>query len=101
MHAQVSTPIATTSGFILPSLVGPFELNMAIVPVLSTAPTAITESPSGGETMLGGVVWYSLPIELHITIPRYAQCSAARTMTVVLPSISLYSYALFGGSNGL
>ena len=44
----VLTPNAQTSGFILPSYVGPRLLKFAIVPSLFTAPTDITESASAG-----------------------------------------------------
>ena len=44
----VPTPCAETSGFVLPSLVGPKELNPATVPLLFTAPTEIILSASAG-----------------------------------------------------
>ncbi len=48
---HVPTPIATTSGFVRPSNVGPLELKLAIVPLADTAPIANAPNASEGGCM--------------------------------------------------
>jgi hypothetical protein len=44
----VPAPQARTSGFTVPTTLRPSELNGAIIPVESTAPTAITSAAAAG-----------------------------------------------------
>ena len=71
------------------SVVGPTELKVARTPSVSTAPTVITLSPSAGPM---SVLWVGskplLPAEFTTTMPRPAARSAARVITIVLPSMS-------------
>ena len=83
----METPLAHTLGFVLPSKVGPLELNEAKYPLPSTAPQAIMLSASAGASKVPGP-GPEFPMALHTTIPLSAAMSAAMVVTAVLPSKS-------------
>ena len=89
---QFSTPRAQTSGLVRPSKVGPGELNEAIRPRASTAPTATTPKPSAGAMMWPQGSSLSFPAALTTTTPKLTALSAARVVTAVLPSMSAKVY---------
>ena len=86
--ATVPRPIAETSGLILLSKLGPVELNEALNPVRSTAPTLNMESASAGDEMYFQLADPSFPAEMVQIIPRLLAQTAANVLRAVLPFIS-------------
>src|SRR5215831_11774891 len=101
LATRTPCPIAMISGLILAgtSVVGPTELKLVLVPVLSTAPAVMTLSPSAGApSVLCEALNPALPAELTTTTPSCVAISAARVMSVVFPSMFRYVQLVYGGS---
>ena len=84
----VEDPIATTSGFIRPSKLGPIELKDDLLPKAVTEPTVKMESASAGAVMYFQLLAPSFPALIVTKIPLLAAHPAAFETRVDLPFIS-------------
>ena len=85
---EAKYPSAITSGFVLPSGVGPTELKATTFLDEATAPTVKTDLASPGIVMYFQALLPSFPAEFTTIIPLEVAISAPRVIKAVSPSKS-------------